>query len=71
MKRVSTGRPKRNSFHSRVPAGNTQWSASLASIAVPGGNEIQRLFSAPSVHSGYCGRNVSTPAATVRVAKSE
>jgi len=46
---------KENSFHRRVPAGKTQASGSDASIAVPGGSEIQRRFAAPSVHSGYCG----------------
>jgi hypothetical protein len=64
MKRVSTARPpKSNCFHRRVPAGNSQASGRVASIAVPGGKRIQRRFAAPSDHSGYCGANGSTPGA--------
>ena len=37
MKRVSTGRPSENSFHRRVPGGNSHASGRDASIAAPGG----------------------------------
>jgi len=72
MNRVSTRRPaKENSFHRRVPTGKIQASGSEASIGLPGGNEIQRRFAAPSVHSGYCGENTRCVSSTCSAAKSE
>ena len=72
MVRVSTRWPaKENSFQSRVPAGKTHASGSEASIALPGGNEIQRRFVAPSVQSGYCGANARCRASISSVSTSE
>ena len=72
MKRVSTRRPpKENSFHRRVPTGNTQASGSEPSMALPGGSEIQRRFAAPSVQSGYCGEKARWRGSTASAAKSE
>src|SRR5688572_31425633 len=54
--RVSTLRPsKLNSFQNLVPIGNSHFDKLVASMALPSGNRIHRFFSAPSVHSGYCG----------------
>jgi hypothetical protein len=65
--RVSMRRPYPNSFHNRVPTGNSQASTRAASIAVPGGSAIQRCLRVPSDHSGYCGEKGTTPAASVVV----
>jgi hypothetical protein len=63
MSRVSTRRPTANSFHSRVPRGNSQASGFDASMNVPAGSAIQRRFVAPSDHSGYCGEKARTSGA--------
>src|SRR5688500_9163377 len=58
MKRVSIFLPPRlNSFQARVPGGNCHASGFDLSIDVPAGSEIQRRFSEPSDHRGYCGAN--------------
>ena len=53
MKRVSARRLKRNSFQKRVPTGKRQTSGLRASMNVPFGRRIQRVFVAPSLQSGY------------------
>ena len=71
MYRVSTRRPaKANSFQNRVPAGNPQASGSDASMAVPGGSEIQRRLAAPSVQSAYWGAKARCAGSTSRRSKS-
>ena len=49
------GRRRRTPSRTGCRPGTTQASGSEASIAVPGGSEIQRRLAAPSVQSGYCG----------------
>lgn len=54
MVRVSTFFPaNEKSFVSFVPTGNCHAFGSDASMLVPGGSEMVRCFSAPSVQSGY------------------